>query len=106
MESLRKASRDVEATNSAMKRILISLMEGNAEHALAQENAIVATSGLALVARSATDAVVDFRRLMEEVGLNVVCSRWRHLEAKAYLSLDRNGHCPYRHGASARRGHR
>jgi hypothetical protein len=72
MESHRKASRDVEATNSAMKRILISLMEGNAEHALAQENAIIATSGLAIVARSATDAVVDLRRLMEEVGFNVV----------------------------------
>ena len=79
MDSLRKASGNVNATNSAMKRILASLMEGNAEHALAQENAIVATSGLALVAQSATGAVVDLRRLMGEVGFNVVSFRGLHL---------------------------
>jgi hypothetical protein len=62
-----------------MKRILTSMMEGNAEHALAQESAIVATSGLALVAQSATGAVMDFRRLVEEVGFNVVSSRGLHL---------------------------
>ena len=50
-------------------------MVGNAEHALAQENAILATSGLALVAQSATAAVVDFRQLMEEAGFNVASSR-------------------------------
>jgi len=106
MEALRKASGDVEATNSAMKRILTSLMEGNAEHALAQENAITATSGLALAAQSATGAVVDFRRLMEEVGFNVVSCRELYLETKAYLYIDCNGHCPSHHGATARRGHR
>lgn len=78
MDSLRKASEDVDATNSAMKRILTSLMKGNAEHALAQENAMVATSGLALVAQSATSAAVDFRRLMDEVGFNVVSFRGQH----------------------------
>jgi hypothetical protein len=72
MDALKRASGDVEATNLAMKRILATLMEGNAEHALAQENAVMATSDLALVAQTATVAVVDFRRLMEEVGFNVV----------------------------------
>jgi hypothetical protein len=54
-------------------------MEGNSEHALAQENAKEATSGLALVAQSATGAVSDLLRLMEEVGFNVVSSRGLHL---------------------------
>ncbi len=85
MESLRKASGDVEATNSAMKRILTSLMEGNAEHALAQENAKVATSSLELVAQSATGAILDFRQLMDEVGFNVVCPRRLHLYPQTYL---------------------
>jgi hypothetical protein len=79
MDSLRKASGDVEATNLAMKRILASLIEGNAEHALAQQNAVVAASSLALVSQSATVAVADFRQLMEEVGFNVVSFRGLHL---------------------------
>jgi hypothetical protein len=62
-----------------MKRILASLMEGNAEHALARENAVMATSGLTVVAQSATGAVVEFRRLMEEVGFNVVSPERRYL---------------------------
>jgi hypothetical protein len=106
MDSLRKASGDVDATNSAVKRILTSLMEGNAEHALVQENAKIATSGLALVAQNATGAVVDFLRLMEEVGSNVVSSRGLHLYTKTYIDLDFNGCCSGRHGATARRGHR
>jgi hypothetical protein len=88
MESIRQASEDVNASNLAVKRILTSLMEGNAEHALAQEKAIVATSGLALVAEGATEAVVNFRQLMEEVGFNVVSSRWQDLEARAYPYSD------------------
>lgn len=74
MNALKKASGDVESTNLAMNRILTSLMEGNAEHALAQENAAMATSGLALVAQSATLAIVDIRRLIEGLGFNVVSS--------------------------------
>lgn len=76
MNVLRKSSNEVEATSLAMKRILKNLMEGNAEHALAQEKAVMATSGLALAAQNAIVAVVDFRRLMDEVGSNVVSTVW------------------------------
>jgi len=106
MDSLRKASVDIDTTNSAVKRILKSLMEGNAEHALAQENAKLATSGLTLVTQSATGAIVGFLRFVEEVGCNVVSSKGLHLYTKTYIDLDFNGYCSGCHGATACRGHR
>jgi hypothetical protein len=85
IDALRKASGDVEGISLAMKRILTSLIEGNAKHALAQENAVVAASNLALVAQSASTAVLDFRRLMEEVGFNAVSFKGQYLWARAYI---------------------
>jgi len=74
MEALRSASDNIEATNLAMLRILNSLVEGNAEHAHAQQDAVAAASDLAIIARNANVAVLDFRQLMLEVNFNVVSS--------------------------------
>jgi hypothetical protein len=69
MEALKSASGNVEATNIALTKILNSLMQGNAEHALAQQTAVAATSDLAVIAQNTNDA---FRQLMMEVNYNVV----------------------------------
>jgi hypothetical protein len=70
MDAMKSASGNLEATNVAMRAILKIMMEGNAEHALAQQQAIVATSDLAIVSQN---TVVDFRQLMADVGFNLVC---------------------------------
>ena len=53
----------------AVIRILKSLIEANAEHALAQQNAVAATSDLTLATQNANG---EIRQLMDELQMNLV----------------------------------
>ena len=74
---MKKASRHAEETERAYMRILNSIVEGNAEHAMARQQATEAATSLALHAQNLTGELDTFIPLLVHISSSMEALRQR-----------------------------